>query len=144
MAQAQAKHDASQLYISHATNPLLDRSMSRMSKPSSIWTKRWRRRRRTAKMLKGQLMLHQWIPAPALRRRRRAQARAGPLPRLPNRLWHWAESLSELDCAPGVVEIVHSIDNATCLPATLTLHNILHRCFHCVSSCLSTLCIILP
>ena len=50
--------------------------------------------------------------------------------------------MSEFDCVPRVVDIVYSIDDATCLPATL--HNILHRCFHCVSSCLSSLCIILP
>ena len=60
VAQAQAKHDASQLFISHADQPIAGQEHV-----ENEWTKRRGRTKKTAKMLKGQLMLQQCPPAPA-------------------------------------------------------------------------------
>ena len=68
------RHDASQLCIIHADagqervedeQTIFDLDEDGEEEGSSIWTKRERRRRDTAKMLQGHLMLQQCLPAPA-------------------------------------------------------------------------------
>ena len=121
MAQAQAKHDASELLISHEGQPVA--GQKHVEDEQTILDLDEEGGRKTAKMLKGQLMLQQCPPAPAttLHSGGAVEHKCWTASRHANRLWRWADSLSKLDCAPRVVDIVHSNDDATCLPATQTL-----------------------
>ena len=84
VAEVQAKHDASQLFISHADQPVAGKEyVSRTSKASSTWTKRRRRTKAAKIMFKGQLMLQQRLLAQhrsSIRRRCKAQGRGRPAP----------------------------------------------------------------
>ena len=131
MAQTQAKHDASQLFISHADQPVAGQEHVEHEQTIFDLDEEGGEVEEDSEDVEGPGDAAA-VPSSSSTTPHSGgagvQARAGPLPHQANRLWHWADCLSELDCVTRAMDIIHA-----CPP---------HK--HCTSSCLSSLCIILP